>query len=186
MAIDIPTIEPSIIRAGDTTQWIKSLSDYPASDSWVLSYKLTNQDYAYAITSTASGSDHLVSISAATSATHSPGKYKLIGYVTKAAERYTIDETSVQILPNLAAITTGYDTRSTAKQTLDLLDAAMVAQGANAWAQEYEIAGRRMKFRGYSEFLAYRSRVAAEVKAEENAERLRSGLKLKNRISVRL
>jgi hypothetical protein len=186
MAIDIPTTEPVSVRAGDTIQWTKSLSDFLSSDGWVLAYRLTNQDNAYAITSTASGSDHLVTISAATSATHSPGNYKLIAYVTKAAERYTVGETSLQILPNLAAITTGYDARSTAKKTLDLLDAAMVSQGANAWAQEYEIAGRRMKFRGYSEFLAYRSRVAAEVRTEENAERLRSGLKLKNRISVRL
>lgn len=186
MAIDIPTSEPVSFRSGDTIQWIKSLSDYSASDGWVLAYRLTNQNYSYAITSTANGSDHSVSIAASASAVYSPGKYNLIGYVTKAAERYTVTETVLQISPNLAAIATGYDTRSTARQTLDLLDAAMIAQGANAWAQEYEIAGRRMKFRSYSEFLSYRSRVAAEVNSEINADRLKSGLKLKNKISVRL
>ena len=88
-------------------------------------------------------------------------------------------------MPNLAALTSGYDIRSTARKILDLLDAAMLSHGNQAWVQEYEIDGRRMRFKSIGEFVAYRSKIKQEVIREENAERLRNGLSLKNKINVR-
>lgn len=186
MATDISTIEPDEIRAGDTVTWLKSLSDYPASDSWVLSYRLVSSTTHYDISSSASDSDHLVTITAATTANYTPGEYTLIGWVTKSSERYSIPSKKINVLPDLAAVATGYDIRSNARKTLDLLDAALQAQGSNAWVQEYEIAGRRMRFRSIGEFMKFYDRVKADVRSEENAERLKAGLKLKNKISVRL
>lgn len=185
MSTEIPKQEPLFIQAGDTLTWIKSLSDYLASDSWVLHYRIINSAGKFDISSTSSGSDHLVTASATATALYAPGKYSLIGWVTKGSERFSVYSGNVVVLPDLAAQSAGYDTRTPAKKILDLLDAAMVSQGANAWVQEYEINGRRMKFRSIGEFIAYRSKIKQEVIKEENAERLKNGLGLKNKISVR-
>lgn len=186
MAAEIPTKEPTQIRAGDSITWIKTLNDYPATDGWVLHYRLINSAGKFDITATASGSVHLVSVSAATSATYTAGNYTLISWVTLGSDRYSINSEPIEVLPDLAAQASGYDTRSTAQKTLDLLDAAMQSQGSNAWVQEYEIEGRRMKFRSVGEFMAFRSKVKQEVIKEQNAERLANGLGLRNKINVRM
>lgn len=183
---DIPTTEPVTIQAGDTLSWSKSLTDYPADNGWTLSYRLINELTKHDISTAASGSDHLVSTLASITASYSPGKYTLLSWVTKGAERYSLPSKQAEVLPNLAIWNGGYDSRSTAKQVLDLLDAAMVSHGKNAWVQEYEIAGRSMKFKSASEFLSYRSKIQAEVNREANTDRLKSGLQLKNKISVRM
>lgn len=186
MSADIPTIEPLEIRAGDTLSWKKSLPDYPANDSWVLFYRLINQSAKHDISTSASGADHLAAATATATASYAPGEYNLIGWVTKGAERYSIPSKKVNVLPNLAVFTTGYDTRTTARKTLDLLNTALEAHGSNAWIQEYTINERTMKFKSVSEFMAFRSRMQYEVNREENAERIKSGLASKNKIMVRM
>lgn len=186
MAIEISLKEPSEIRAGDTLNWIKSLGDYPASDGWSLSYRLINAGNKYDISSTASNNDHLISVAAAVTASYAPGEYDLIGWVAKSGERYSIPELKVNVLPDLAVATAGYDTRSTAKKTLDLLDAALLEYGAQAWVQSYQISGRTMSFRSQSEFMAFRSRLRLDVNTEENADRLKRGLSPRNKILVRM
>jgi len=186
MTAEIPTTEPTQIRAGDSITWLKTLNDYPATDSWVLHYRLINTAGKFDITATASGSDHLVSVDATTSATYTAGKFTLVSWVTQGALRYSTGSMLTEVLPDLAAQASGYDVRSTAQKTLDLLDAAMQSQGSNAWVQEYEIDGRRMKFRSVGEFIAFRSKVKQEVVREQNADRLRNGLGLRNKINIRM
>lgn len=183
--VAMSTQEPLKIQAGDTLTWTKLLPDYPASDGWVLHYRIINTAGKFDISSSASGSDHLVTASATSTALYTPGNYSLIGWITKSAERYSVYNGEVDVLPDLAAQSAGYDTRTSAKKILDLLDAAMLAQGNNAWVQEYTINERTMKFRSLGDFIAYRSKIKQEVLKEENAERLRNGFGLKNKISVR-
>lgn len=184
MTLEIPTTEPTQIQAGDTITWTKSLIDYPAS-TYTLKYKLISKLNVYNITAASSGDTHIVTVDAATSSSYLYGDYNLISWVESGLTRYTLPSKRVEILRNLAIWDTGLDDRSPAKQTLDLLDAAMVSQGVNAWVQEYQIAGRVMKFHSPSDFLSYRSKVKAEVIREENAAALSSGFKGKNKISVR-
>lgn len=185
MAADIPTTEPAQIRAGDTIAWTKSLPDYLASE-YVLHYRLINASARFDITCTASGDDHLANIPAATSASYTAGDYTFQSWVTKAVERYTTGSGRIKVLPDLAAVTaSGYDSRSTAKKTLELVDAAMLAHGASAWTQEYEIAGRRMKFTSVGDFMAFRSRLQFEVFKEENTEIIKNGGRPRNRLNVR-
>lgn len=184
----IPTREPEAVTAGDTITWQRALSDYPAGE-WTLKYRLINAAGKIDITSTQSGADHRISVSATSSAAWVAGIYTWQAYVEKGSggslERATVGTGQITVRPNLAAQTGGYDTRSPARKTLELLDAAMVAHGAQAWTQEYEIAGRRMKFRNPSEFMGYRSKVVAEVAREEAAERLALGLPSKTKVFVR-
>lgn len=176
--------EPSRITAGDTVSWLKCLSDYPATSAWVLSYTLINSATKITFTASASGADHLVSIAAATTAGWAAGSYTWVAVATKAAERYTVGQGSITIAPNLAAATT-FDTRSTAKKALEAVNLALESYGAKAYLQSYEIAGRKQQFNSPGDFLAFRSKLIAEVAREDNAARIAAGLAPRNQIAVR-
>lgn len=178
------TTEPSRVTAGDTVTWLKSLSDYPATASWVLGYTLINSAGKVTITATASGADHLVSVLAATTAGWSAGTYSWQAVVTKAAERYTVGTGVITVAPDLAAATT-LDTRTTARKALDAVNALLETYGAKAYMQGYEINGRKQQFQTPGDFLAFRSRLQAEVAREDNAQRIAAGLSPRNQIAVR-
>lgn len=178
------TFEPTRITAGDTTTWLKTLTDYPASAGWVLAYTLINSASKYTITATASGDDHLATSTAAATAAWLPGTYTWQAAVTRAAERYTVANGQLVVAPNLAAATT-YDTRSSARKALDAVNTAMETYGTKAYLQGYEIAGRKQQFQTPGDFLAFRSKLIAEVAREDNATRLAAGLAPKNQLQVR-
>lgn len=178
------TTEPSRATAGDTITWTKSLSDYPATAGWVLAYTLINASAKITATATASGADHLVTISASTSAAYTPGTYTWVATVTKAAERYTIGQGSLTIAPNLAAAAT-YDTRTSAKKALEAVNTLLETYGAKAYMHSYEIAGRKQQFHDPVTFDDFRKRLLAEVAREDNAARISAGLAPKNQIQVR-
>lgn len=184
MAQSPATREPAYVIAGDTVTWSKVLADYPASAGWVLNYRLINVSGKIDITASASGDDHVVLVAAATTAAWKSGSYAWQAYVTKTTERYTVGSGSIIVKPDITACSM-LETRSAARQALELLDAAMVARGSQAWTQEYEIAGRRMKFISASDFMAYRSKIVAEVAREDAAARIASGLASKTKILVR-
>lgn len=162
----VPTAVPTEITAGDTLSWKITLGDYPASAGWVLTYALVNAAGQLTITAAASGDDHLVTVTAATSAAYAPGTYSWQAYVTKTTERYRVGNGMLVVLANLAAQVGGLDLRTPAKVALDKIDAWLKDPGTLPFVSEYEIAGRHMK---YADVLAMRSRLAADVGREENA-----------------
>lgn len=179
-----PTTEPTRHTAGDTLAFTKTLADYPADESWVLSYTLINATAKISITATASGADHAVSVAAATTANWVAGAYTWLAVVTKAAERYSVGQGSITIAPNLAAATT-YDTRTSARKALDAVNTLLETYGAKAYLQGYEINGRKQQFHSPGDFLAFRSKLVAEVAREDNAARLAAGLAPRNQLAVR-
>jgi len=185
MAQTVPNCEPTRITAGDTIAWTRSLADFPASAGWVLSYRLINALVKIDITAAASGDDHAVSVSAATSAGYTSGKYAWQAVVTKTTERYTVGTGALVIDPNLAAEASGYDTRSSAQKCLDDLDTALATYGNKAYTVEYEIAGRRMKFASPGDFISFRSKIQAEVAREKSAARIAAGESPRNKLLVR-
>lgn len=184
MAKTIPTTEPLAFTAGDTVAWTKSLSDFSAADGWVLNYRFINSAGKFDIASTASGADHAISVSAATSTAYMAGIYSWQSYVTKGAERYTVAVGSLEVEADLAAKTVGFDTRTPAQKCLDQINAAFATYGNKAYTQEYEIAGRRMKFTSPGEFLAFRSKVQQEVNREFAANQIKRGLTVRNKSTV--
>lgn len=175
------TTTPQEVTAGDTLTWQVSLSDYLANDSWVLNYALVNTTNKYTITASASGAEHLINVSATTSATYAAGEYQWQAYVTKAAQRITVGMGTIKILPNLAGSAGGFDTRSHVKKTLDAIENWL--ENKNPAVSEYEIAGRRMRYIPIAELLKLRSQYKNELRAEEAAKS--SGLKGRNRLQVR-
>lgn len=179
------TTEPSRVTAGDTIAWTKSLSDYPASAGWVLSYSLRNPLGSIDFSAGASGDDHAVNVPASTSAPWKAGAYAWQAYVTKGAERYTVGNGQITIDANFA-ISVGHDGRSDARQILDNLMAAYKKASLDkAFVQEYEIAGRRIKFNAKADWLAEINFWKAEVAREENAARRKAGKGLGTRIYER-
>lgn len=179
-----PTSVPASIRAGDTVEWITSEPDYPASDGWALSWRLINAAGKIDITSTASGADHAVSVAASESDGWATGQYDWVCLATKGAARKTVSSGKTEILPDLAALSTGFDTRTTAKKLLDAVEDALLKR-ASRTDLEYEIAGRRLKAMTHGELLAARDKLKREVASEDKAARVAAGLPAGNRVLVR-
>ena len=182
----IVNTEPTSITAGDSVAWTRSLSDYPASAGWSLSYTLINAAAKITINASAAGDDHAVSVSAATSSVWTAGDYTWQGAVTKGSERYTVGSGSLTIEKSFAAQTT-LDTRSTARTMLEALEACYLAYLTNGQGHvaEYDIAGRRMKFRNAAEIWQQIEKLKREVAAEDRAARIAAGLPSRRRVLVR-
>ena len=181
MTTSIPTTEPSTINAGDTVKWTKTLADYPANDGWVLSYELIKASTRITITASASGADHLVNVSAATSVNYVAGNYDWRARVTKASEVYTVGYGRITISQSFSS---AIDARSTARQALEAIEATLTGRGTAATA-EYEIAGRRLKYTPLPDLIKLRDRYRIDVAREDAALRSAAGLPNPGRIQVR-
>jgi len=178
------TTEPSRVTAGDSISWLKSLPDYPADASWVLAYTFINSASKISLTATASGADHLVTVTAAASALWVAGTYTWQATATKTTQRYTVDSGSLVVAPNLAAQTT-FDSRTSARKALDAVNLLLETYGSKAYMHSYEINGRKQQFQSPGDFMAFRSMLEAEVAKEDNATRLAAGLTPRNQVFVR-
>lgn len=172
--------------AGDTLDFTTSAADYPASDGWVLTYKLIPRTAGtvYAITSTADGDDHRLQASAATTAAWTAGTYSWSCYATLATESYTLANGVTQILPNPRVVNT-LDTRSAAAVALDNVVATLQGRATSA-VLEYEIAGRRLKYMTPAELIKLKSHLEREVAGEQAAARLAAGITGARKIQFRV
>ncbi|MBV5305572.1 MAG: hypothetical protein J0652_02640 [Desulfobulbaceae bacterium] len=181
MSIPIPTIEPVEVTAGDSLTWSISLADYPASDGWVLSYVLLSSSAKIAFSSAASGSSHLVTVTAAESALWAADTYDWQSYVTNAAERHTVASGRTIVRANFASST---PKKSTARLILAAINAALLGTGTLT-QRMLEINGKRIERHSPAELLAMRTRLMHEVAAEEAAARIAAGLDSGNTLLVR-
>lgn len=164
-----PTTEPASLQAGDTIRWQRTLPDYPAANGWVLSYRLINAQGKLDIVATAEGDDHLVIVPATTSAAYTAGEYTYTAQVTLGTERYTIGQGTITIKPDWAAAADGADARTPAQRALADLKAALQRWLATqGHVQEYEIAGRRMRFASVTEIRQRIALAESQVAAEAN------------------
>lgn len=183
MTTEIPTIEPSQFTVGDTVKWKKTLDCFKASDSWVLTYSLRNATNTINLTATASGDDHLISLTAVTTAAYTAGEYWYQAYVTKGAERYQVETGSIVIKENLAASAT-FDGRSHVKKVLDALEATILGK-ASKDQLSYSIQGRSLSRMSASEVIEWRDKYKAEYQQELREERIAKGLGNNSIVKVR-
>lgn len=122
MSIEALTTEPASLTAGDTINWLIAVPDYPASAGWTLKYNGLCAAGRIALTSTPSGDSHAVAVAKTTTADYVAGVYSFTKYVESTTERVTLDTLTIQVLPDLAAMTTAYDNRSQAQKILDAID----------------------------------------------------------------
>ena len=181
MTAQIPTSEPSTITPGDTVKWTRSFADYPASAGWALTYELVKASTRIAISASTSGDDHLVNVSAATSAAYVAGTYDWRARVTKTTEVYTVGTGRITIKASFAS---ALDARSSLRTALEAIEATLSGRTTSATA-EYEIAGRRLKYIPLPELLTLRDRYRIDVAREDAAARSAAGLPNPGRIQVR-
>lgn len=186
MAADIPTTEPVLLRAGDTWAWTKTLDDYPAP-AWTLKYLFKSAAGGFEIVTAASGSDHAVSVSAATSAGYAAIEYSYVGWVEGgSSEKYTVVSGVCTVLPDYRKTdaSIALDNRSHARKMLAAIEAWL--EDRDPGVAEYEIAGRRMKYVPIAELIKLRNRYQTEVASEVAAASLAAGLGTGRKIQFRL
>lgn len=186
MAADIPTSEPSELRAGDTWQWTRSIPDFPAS-IWTLKYRFKGAAGGFEIVSAASGDDYAVTVLAATSAGYAAGDYGWVSWVESGSDKFTVDSGTSAVLPDYRATSaaTALDDRSHAAKVLAAIEA--VIEGRASKDQDaYEIAGRSLKRTPIQDLLRLRQHYKAEVASEAAAEAIRRGTGSGRRIQFRL
>jgi hypothetical protein len=167
MAHTVPTAVPASLRAGDTATWLRSLADYPASDGWVLSYVLVKTGTQIAITSTASGADHLVEVAAATTAGWAAGTYSWQERATLAGKVYTTNTGTLAIVASFAAAVGGLDARTHAEKTLAALEAWI--ENHDPAVASYQIGDRQMQYISITDLLKLRDVYRREVRATSAA-----------------
>ena len=173
--------EPNVVYSGDTLTWTKSLNDYPAP-TWTLTYTLVREGDSVTVTATPSGTDHLVLVTAETSATYRPGVYLWTSFVSDGTARYVTGTGEITVKPNPAS--GGYDTRSKARIALDNIEAYLIDPN-NLAASSYSIGGRSLSRWPRSELLVEREKWLAEVRDENSTARMAAGLGNPRRIYVR-
>jgi hypothetical protein len=148
------------LRVGDTWSFNVAAADYPAGE-WTMTLYLVPRFTAPVqsiidLTSTASDSEHQFAVAASVTATYEPGQYGFATVVTDRIQRFTLDGSEwageVILRPDPAAATQGDDHRTAAQKAIEDLKAALSSYTAsNGHVSEYEINGRRMKFRSILE-----------------------------------
>ena len=181
MAAITPTTEPTTLLAGDTAKWLKTVTDYPASEGWALSYTLVSATARITFTATTAVDDYLVSVPAATTAAWAAGSYEWRAQVSKSGEVFTVSTGTITVQP---VFSSAIDSRSHARKALANIE-AYLENSANLTASMYEIAGRKLQRINLPELLALRDKYKGEVAREDAAANVARGLPDKRRVMVR-
>lgn len=175
MSVEIPTTEPSELRAGITWQWRREdLSDYPAS-TWLLTYWCKQQASAgakFSIVASADGDAHAVEVAATTTGTYTAGDYTWVAVATYGAAVMEVDSGSFVLLPKYNA-DAALDDRSHAKIMLERVEAALEALALGR--KEYTIGSRSYTARDIEELTTLRDKYRGEVHAEALKEAAKNG-----------
>jgi len=184
--------EPTQIRKGEQIAWTRSFADYPATE-YTLEYRFRGQPgVGINVTATANGVDYDAVITTALSnAFGATGRFEWQAWLTEIADTtntFVVASGRVTVLVGFASgSTAAVDMRSTAKQILDALNAA-ITNRASATHLEYEIStpvgSRKIKNMTYQELTTARSYWAGIVARENAAERVRNGGSFGKRVDI--
>ena len=171
--LDAPPLRAT---AGDTWSWRWSSAEYAASAGWANAWRAVGTGVALSISATAEGDGFLATASAADTAALSVGArglpVTLIGWVSKAGERFQVYSGGLFILPNPATITG--DLRGHATRTLAAIE-AMLEGSASKDQRSIKIGDREIARIPIPELLQLRDYYANEARLEKEAAALASG-----------
>lgn len=176
------------LTAGDSLNYTVAVAGYVPADGWVLKYRLVPRSgtgTAVDITSSASGTDHLVQVGPSETANWAAGMYGWASYVERAGERYTVASGQLQVLPDPLTLQPGADTRSQAEISLEAVTAKLRGVGGSA-VESYTINGRELRRYPLADLIKLEQKLKAEVAAERRAAGLKDGTGTVRRILVRM
>jgi hypothetical protein len=181
------TREPSKVYAGDSMRWTKTLSDYPASGGWTLTYTFKDATgIKLEKDAVASGDDYLVTITPGETAAFVAGGLGWAAVVENpdGSERYTVGSGYLLVLANPAE-GAGADPRSPAKQALDAINAILPDIAARPEGVITYADGKSITYTSPEQLIKMRSMLLAEVRQEEKAEKIAQGLDSGSNIRIR-
>ena len=185
--IEIPTNEPTELRAGLTWQWRREdLTDYPASQ-WTLTYWFKQRGTGggnFSKAAVPDGDHFAVTIDATTSATYAAGDWTWTAIVTKGTEAFEVDRDALTILPRYDQ-PVALDDRSHARKVLAALE-AVIEKKATRDQMSYAIGGRQLSRMKPEEILMWREKYKGYVADEEAAAKVAAGLPNPKNVGIRL
>lgn len=149
--VTIPTVEPTVITAGESWRWDRLITDYPNSAGWLPEYyfqgpgrlkiKQSGGDTGTSVTvDSLNSANYQIAVTAAGTAALAAGVYRWKLFVVKGAEKYFIDEGVVEVQPNFETANAG-DLQNFFEKQLTVIEAALSGR-LTADMQSYQIAGR--------------------------------------------
>ncbi len=162
---------PRRITIGDTITWDETLSDFPASASWVVSYNFTGADGQFSSAHAAVGDLHRITID---TDDLDEGHYEYTKKVTDTSETFTLESGILDVDPDLSADTTAVDRRSYAAIALENIE-AMLKGKATKDQTSYSLNGRALSRYSIDELTEWRAQLRVEVRGERQKARRKSG-----------
>jgi hypothetical protein len=187
MTAAVPAREPTEVAVGDRWQWTRELTDYSAADGWSLAYYLVNSQAKITFAATGAGTTYTVDLAPATTAAYAAGGYAWQAVASKSTtDRVVVASGRITLLPNFA-VAGVLDQRTSARRIYEGLLALYEGYSAGrGLVQEYEIAGRRMRFHSAEDLITQLEYWRAQVSREDIAADLQAGLGSRRRIYVRV
>ncbi|HEY0545309.1 MAG TPA: hypothetical protein VGC91_08045 [Pyrinomonadaceae bacterium] len=188
MSLDVDEIsnaEPPEITVGETLEWTKSLSDYPAL-TWSLSYYFRGAGKGFNTTAAAEGDDFHVTVDKSVTAEMSVGAYSWEAWVSDGSSEFMIARGETKVIQNLKtmAVTSTFDNRSQAKKILDAID-TLIAGRVPRDVQLYVIGNRQLQRIPVEQLIKLRETYSKLYAAELRRARVRKGKTLFKTIDVR-
>ncbi len=162
---------PRRITIGDTITWDESLSDFPASASWVVTYNFTSPGAQFSSGHAAVGDDHRITI---VTAELEEGHYQYSKKITDTIDTHTLEFGFIDVDPDLSADTTGADRRSYAEIALENIEAVLKGK-ASKDQTSYSLNGRALSRYSPAELNEWRASLRVEVRDERQKARRKSG-----------
>lgn len=168
MAPTIPTTEPSVLRAGETWAWDITLSDFPASEGWTLTYTILGPSKIQ-LEAEVAGGVYQVRATAAETAELVAGPYTWAAQVSLDGATYSAGRSgALELLPNLGTAAAAV---AHAAEMLPLVEAAIKAHltGNLAGVENWSVNGRSVARMSLEELKNLRDQYRREVDAARAA-----------------
>lgn len=182
--------EPTKIVAGDYLAWKRSdlNSDY-SNALYTLKYSARLEGDGtkeIEITASASGTDYLIEVASTVTALYNAGVYHWQAYIIRNSDsaRVTVDSGTFEVLNNSDVATA--DPRTTAKQMVEAIDAAMLGFAKKMQKLYILPNGMRVEYESRSELIKMREYWVGQVRREAIKEKLENGLGDPRYIGIRI
>lgn len=151
---------PATITAGDSLALRLSLSVYPATAGWALTWH-RNGPEAGTVAFARDGDAHVATLTGADTRTWAPGHYRWLLRAELASVTITVQSGSLDVQPDLARAMPGAGA-TWEERTLAIVEAAL-AGTLEGGMKLYMIAGRQVQTFGVDELLKLRNKLRATV-----------------------
>ena len=165
------TALPACFAAGTTVVYRRTLADYAANNGWTLTLHLAGVN-VLSTAGVASGADHVITLTAANTATLGAGVYTWSERVTKGVEAYVVASGTVVVEPNLATATAG-QLQSFEEKELAAVEAAL-ASLITSGHSSYQIHGRAVTFADKLELMKIRDALVLRIQRRKRGGKLQT------------